>query len=481
MKAVQLGRPSRQNHQLPENDNLFGWTIFILLLCGFALVCWIGTFYVFSHPEEPFAYQILTKLKKLDPPRRFELTAAPGGEFLGGDKLIERFGTLTASQLNDQSNDLLRAYLRNYDHQTAKVPYVTGKFTILDAYPLNENRFFNSGVVVIAQSVDTPTIYLEHVFPAAKEHLASMQHILTTGLGIELRRSYDLSAVIHVSSIGSGRLLFTCLPLLYGPYGTTQNGSGFQLDPPKLLNTKAGLPLVSQNQLRDAEQRYAEYRKAIGEQQRTTVASAAKAKSNGVEAVALVPVARALPVTTPIVAPLAKPSAKPSPTPIQVAAASPTPLAKIPQVTGTPPAVAANQPLQPFLTASPTPGTTGRVGSWQTYRPGQMPRGHLMDVAQTSELADRGIGNETLYLRGDFTVTAARENRAVLRPRQSLADRVLNRGNARVIVEYPRGFPTPREGESFQRGPERPFQIVDIRKGADGELNIYVREVTTTE
>src|SRR6516164_9035866 len=214
MKAVQLGRPSRKDHQIPADDNLSGRTVFILLLCGFAVVCWIVTFYVFNHPEEPFAYQILAKLKNPDPPRRFELTAAPSGESLSGDKLMERFGTLTASQLNDQSNDLLRSYLRNYDHQIGRVPYVTGKFTILDAYPLSDSKFFSSGVVVIAQSVDTPTVYLEHIFPADKEHLASMQRILVTGLGIELRRSYDLSAVVHVSSIGGARLLFTCLPLL---------------------------------------------------------------------------------------------------------------------------------------------------------------------------------------------------------------------------------------------------------------------------
>ena len=72
-----------------------------------------------------------------------------------------------------------------------------------------------------------------------------MQRTLTTGLGIELRRSYDLSAIIHVDNLGGGRLLFTCIPLLYGPYGTTQGGSGFQLDPPKSVNLKAGLPLVS--------------------------------------------------------------------------------------------------------------------------------------------------------------------------------------------------------------------------------------------
>ncbi len=110
-----------------------------------------------------------------------------------------------------------------------------------------------------------------------------------------------------------------------------------------------------------------------------------------------------------------------------------------------------------------------------------MPRGRLLDVDQTTDLADKGIGNTTIYLRGDFTVTAARENRAVLRPHQSLADHVLNRGNARIIVEYPRGAPTPREGENFQRATDRPFQIVDVRRGADGQVNIYVREVTSTE
>jgi hypothetical protein len=110
-----------------------------------------------------------------------------------------------------------------------------------------------------------------------------------------------------------------------------------------------------------------------------------------------------------------------------------------------------------------------------------MPRGRLLDVDQTADLANKGVGNETIYLRGDFTVTAARDNRAVLRPRQSLADRVLNRGNARIIAEFPRGVSAPREGESFQRATDRPFQIVDVRRGADGQVNIYVREVTNAE
>jgi hypothetical protein len=278
-------------------------------------------------------------------------------------------------------------------------------------------------------------------------------------------------------------LLFTCIPLLYGPYGTTQGGSGFQLDPPKSVNLKAGLPLVSQAQFRDADHRLAQYRRAMASQETASAQSNAKAQPNliGAEPSAsassttAASIAAASPKT--VVTPAGKATSG------QLAAASPSAAPKAsPVATPTPVAVAAaSVPLQPFLTASPTPATSGRLEAWQTYRPGQMPRGRLLDVDQTTELADKGIGNLTIYLRGDFTVTAVRDNRAVLRPRQSLADHVFNRGNARIIVEYPRGVPTPREGEAFQRAAERPFQIDEVRRGADGQVNIYVREVTSAD
>ncbi|PWT82576.1 MAG: hypothetical protein C5B58_07970 [Acidobacteria bacterium] len=473
MKTVELGRVNRRTRQENESDNLFAWTVFILLMCGFAVACWIGTFYIFTHPEEPFNYQILAKLKRLDPPKRFELTAAPVGEFIAPDKLLTKYGSMTAGQLDEESKNLLRSYLRNYDHQVGKVPYVTGKFTVLDSFPMSPDRFVDSGFAVLAQSVEVPTIFIEHLFPAGAEHVAAMQRTLTTGLGIELRRSYDLSAVVHVQDLGDGKLLFTCIPLLYGPYGTTQTGTGFQLDPPRNLNVKAGLPAISQKEIRQAQQRYAEFRLATGGDTTAAADSKTHPKLVGSEPA---------PLPSPAPAVAAKGAAKSGPSPLTIAkngsheSAQPTRSAT--------PAVAAAQPsppLQPFLTASPAPATTGRVGAWQIYRPGQMPRGRLIGMDETPNLIDKGVGNETIYLRGDFTVTAARDNRAILRARQSLTDRLLNRGNARIIVEYPRGTPTPREGESFQRETERPFQIVDVRKGADGQINVYVREVTTEE
>ncbi|HEY0790533.1 MAG TPA: hypothetical protein VGD78_05660, partial [Chthoniobacterales bacterium] len=448
-----------------------------------------------------------SRLHKLEEPRRFELTGAPPGEFVGADKLLERYGSMPEGQLGDESEGLLRSYLRNYDHQARKVPYVVGKFTVLDCFPLHPDKYFESGVAVLAQSVDIPNVFLEHIFPAGKEHLPAMERILATGLTIELRRSYDLSAIVHVSNLGGSRLLFTCMPLLYGPYGTTQNGSGFQLDPPKALNVKAGLPVVTPSQLVNGEARLAEYRRALGVKvasaslaekapknlvgtQPGTVQAQASPAANPSVGPALVTVARALPVSTPGAGTPAKAAGHPSSpaTPVQIAAVSPVPTPAAPKPV--PASLAAATVPAPTtggvspgpaatLTTSPPPDTTGRVGAWQTYRPGQMPRGRLLDVEQTSDLADRGLGNEPMYLRGEFTVTAARENRAVLRSKQSLAERMLNRATARIIVEYPRGLSTPHEGETFQRGPERPFQVVDVRRGADGQMNVYVREVTT--
>jgi hypothetical protein len=476
MKAVELGR-TRGRLPPPEgSDGLFGWTVVILLLCGVAVVCWIGTFYVFDHPEQPFNYQLLAKLNKVTPPKRFELTAAPGGEFLGPDKLLERYGAMTSAGLLEESNNLLRSYLRNYDHQVGKVPYVTGKYTVLDAFPMSGREYFGTGVVALAQSNDVPTMFVEAIFPAPAEQLASMQRVLVTGLGLELRRSFDLTAIVHITNLGGGRLLFTCMPLLYSSYG--QSGSSFQLEPPPALYVKSGLPLVSNNQFEAAETRFAQYRRAAGSQVASTNTPSNKTPTTNASpgtsvtnSPTLVAALRAAPVSTPTPALLLK-NPRGSATPKQVVAAT-TP-ANRPTASPSAPAVVETTP-QPFLAASASP-VGNRSGTWQLFKPGLMPKGRLFDVSQTAELADKGIGTDPIYLKGEFTVTAARENRAVLRPKSESGNGPGS--STRIIVEFPRGGNVPKEGDAIARLNDRPFQIEDVRKGADGQVNIYVREVT---
>ncbi len=135
----------------PRKDGgLFAWTIVILLLIGFAICCWVFSFYVFGHPEKAFSYSILSKLKKLEAPKRFEVTAAPQGEFLSAQQLWDRYNKMTNRELERASETLLRNYLRNYKLTSDKVPYVVGSFNILDSYELGENNLFSSGVVALA-------------------------------------------------------------------------------------------------------------------------------------------------------------------------------------------------------------------------------------------------------------------------------------------------------------------------------------------
>src|ERR1022692_2049825 len=81
------GRPRRRT-------NYFAWAIAILLLTGLAFTAWLAGFYIIGQPERPDSYRILKKLHKVEPPKRFELTAAPPGEFLTATQLYERYSAM---------------------------------------------------------------------------------------------------------------------------------------------------------------------------------------------------------------------------------------------------------------------------------------------------------------------------------------------------------------------------------------------------
>jgi hypothetical protein len=46
-------------------------------------------------------------------------------------------------------------------------------------------------------------------------------------------------------------------------------------------------------------------------------------------------------------------------------------------------------------------------------------------------------------------------------------------------VEYPAGAVPPTQGSSIARDDGRGFEIREVRKSADGQVNIFVREVNS--
>ena len=90
-----------------KRDNLFLWTVFILLLLGLAFACWLGSFYIFGHPEKARNYRILQRMKKIEAPKRFAETKAPPGELPTAQKLFERYSKYSRLQLENENAELL--------------------------------------------------------------------------------------------------------------------------------------------------------------------------------------------------------------------------------------------------------------------------------------------------------------------------------------------------------------------------------------
>src|SRR2546430_9494790 len=246
--------------------NYFAWTVAILLLTGFAFAAWLGSFYIFSQPERPDSYRILQKLHKIEPPKRFELTAAPAGEFLSAKQLYDRYNAMGSAELTKTNAELARNYIRNFQQVRGLVPYVVGRYVIMEARELSSSDLFTSGMVALTSSVESPELLMEHLYPAEPQTVPLIKQTLTTGLELKLDRAHDLSAVIHVERFPDGRIMLTSVPLLYGTY-TVMRGTGtFSLEPPLSLNLEAGWPLFKEQARLRGEMHYAQFKQGAPQQ-----------------------------------------------------------------------------------------------------------------------------------------------------------------------------------------------------------------------
>jgi hypothetical protein len=518
--------------------NYFAWTVAILLLTGFALAAWLGSFYIFSQPERPDSYKILQRLHKIEPPKRFELTAAPAGEFLNSKELYERYSEMGNAELARTNGELARNYIRNYQQVRGLVPYVVGRYKIVAVRELGPGDVFTSGMVALTNAVDNGELLMEHLYPANPEALPLMKQTLNVGLEIKLERSHDISSVLHAERLTDGRIMITAVPLLYGSYTVTRGLGTFRLEPPLSLNLAGGWPLFKASERRDIEQHYVE------NQQKAAITQGGPISMPGFSSSAtpppaaneLVRVEQAIrvgpPPTAPVIAKnetLAKPTptpkgrrwgkkqklespppastpapviaqkpVAPSATPFTVASAATPP--KVAVATPAPAAITSNAPAVaqapsiptstpvPVLPAQPVPPDTSNValasnaggGSWKTFAPGKMPIGRLIGTSDLRDVAEHRLAGERVYLKGQFVVNFSDANKAVLRPRTKLTDKVLHFGggsSTRIIVEFPAGYVPPHQGAEVTRDEARPYEITEVRKQEDGQLNVFVREI----
>src|SRR5690349_11527028 len=161
--------------------NYFAWSVAILLLTGFAFAAWLGSFYNFSQPERPDSYRILQKLHKVDPPKRFELTAAPPGEFLNAKQLYDRYNAMGSAEFAKTNAELARNYIRNFQQVRGLIQYVVGRYVIEEARDLNSSDVFTSGMVALTDSVESPELLMEHLYPSEPQTVPVIRQTLNTG------------------------------------------------------------------------------------------------------------------------------------------------------------------------------------------------------------------------------------------------------------------------------------------------------------
>src|SRR6266446_6415918 len=169
-------------------NSFFLWSVVLLLMTGACFASWIGSFYVVMHPENPKCYRILRKFKKVEPPRRFPVTDAPKGDFLSAAKLLDRYGKLGKLELARENAELLRAYVMNFRETKKRVPYIAGRFQVVQSYDLGTSDMFLSGAVAIAQAENLAQVLVEYIFPSAPENVATIREVLVMGADITLER-----------------------------------------------------------------------------------------------------------------------------------------------------------------------------------------------------------------------------------------------------------------------------------------------------
>ena len=499
-------RPYEEKTVRKRSTGYFWWSVLLLLLAGACFTSWLGSFYVVGHPEIPRCYRLLKDLKRLDPPKRFPVTDAPRGDFYSPARLLDRFGRLGPAELEHKNAELLRAYIMNYRETKDPVVYVTGKYEVVEPYPMGVMDIFPGGVALIAQSIEHPQLILEALFTAPPATVKAIRESLPVGSDVSLERSRDLFALLHVDRFADGRMQFTAIPLAYGKWRIQKRTGDSapktaevslkspeeleKADPKFTLNIDAGLPVIRGDRLVKGLDAYASFRRKALASAGDDQAALAKPELVRYEPTRPLPVpakaddsaastasTHAPPVTGPRTGTVGAVTPRPLPSP-----APPVPLPPRPIV------VKGQAPVVPAVPPPPAPGTTIAANPTiaPPVQPGVTPAPPVQDrrvltASQASSMVEQFQPAAPTLLAGDFVVTGVLGQRVAMRTRESLRDAGADpkrpgSNAALIVVDFPPGQKPPAKDSSLSRNGENGFEIRDVIRTQDGQITIVAAE-----
>ncbi len=246
------GSLSRAANAVKQADGgIFWWAIAIVILMALAAFSWIGSIYIFTHPEKPLNYKLLSRIDRLEEIRHFTEKDRPAGKSLNPPELYQKFYPFSEENLANHNSLLRRNYITNYKNRNEKPYYVRGRFKVVHARPLGEGDVFPRGLVARAVAVNEDgkeyrNVVVEYVLPTASK-------VPVNGfapgdlLDIDSRRSKKRlwGAVLNIHRQNEDVLVFTVVPLMYGEHLIDPETNGILTAlPPTQLNMSGNFPIT---------------------------------------------------------------------------------------------------------------------------------------------------------------------------------------------------------------------------------------------
>ena len=218
------------------------WGLVLAGMLMLATASWVFSLYVFGHPEQPATYALLSRLGRLDPPKRFTVFDVPAGKSLGARDAYakyRRFAGMDEQEKRALNNRLLREYVTNY-RRADQVDYVSGLFRITEVHPLGAGTLMPAGLVLRARSTEIEDLSIEYLMPGGDPQPGQFRP--GDDLFLDATRAYG--AVIHFEPLQGEELLLTVVPLVYGTQASPSGGR-VNLDPPAALKVDAPWPVTA--------------------------------------------------------------------------------------------------------------------------------------------------------------------------------------------------------------------------------------------
>lgn len=205
------------------------------VLVGLVCLVWFYTISIFEQPEKPEHYEMLVKLKKIEPLRQFSSLTVPKGKFRDAkETMLWAFG-MTPDQFEVANRYMLRNFIKNFERADSN--YIIGSYEVISTRALSSQDLMTNGLLISLKSTDIDELFLEIILPGESQN----PNDWPKGKSWQLNVQHALN-IINLSKLSSEQVCVSALPLTY-QFKISQDSPTLKCSTPSILNLKTAWPL----------------------------------------------------------------------------------------------------------------------------------------------------------------------------------------------------------------------------------------------